>query len=344
MPGKQPCHISPPQSAARPEAMSMITRRRMVGMTAASMAAPALIAAASAQAWPNHFVRLIVPLAPGGPTDLAARLVAEPLSRMWGQQVVIENKPGGGTNVAADLVAKSAPDGHTILYGTSSLAVAPSLYRTLSYDPVADLAPVSHLFSFPFYLFVPNTLPARTVQEFIAHAKSHKLTMASPGTGSAPHLTAELFKRMAGLDMTHVPYRGAGPVLNDLIPGRVDMYFASGSLLENVAAKQIHVLGVSGPKRDVAAPDVPTIAEAGLPGFEVMSWQALFVPAKTPSDIVNKINANAVYALADPTIRPKLQQMGYVASSSTPDELGKMLKVEIAKWAAVIKDAGLKVE
>jgi len=322
----------------------MITRRRIVELTAAAALAPFTTLSASAQVWPSRFVRLIVPLAPGGPTDVAARLIAEPLSKMWGQQVVIENKPGGGTNVAADLVAKSAPDGHTILYGTSSLAVAPSLYRTLSYDPVADLAPVSHLFSFPFYLFVPNTLPARTVQEFVAHAKSHKLTMASPGTGSAPHLTAELFKRMAGLDMTHVPYRGAGPVLNDLIPGRVDMYFASGSLLENVAAKQIRVLGVSGPKRDVAAPDVPTIAEAGLPGFEVMSWQALFVPAKTSSDIVNKINAGAVYALADATIGPKLQQMGYVASSSTPDELGKMLKVEIGKWAALIKDAGLKVE
>jgi tripartite-type tricarboxylate transporter receptor subunit TctC len=322
----------------------MLTRRRLVGMAAASAVAPALIASAAAQAWPNRFVRLIVPLAPGGPTDVAARLLAEPLSRLWGHQVVIENRPGGGTNVAADLVAKSAPDGHTILYGTSSLAVAPSLYRTLSYDPVADLAPVSHLFSFPFYLFVPNTFPATTVQEFISYGKSHKLTMASPGTGSSPHLTAELFKRMAGLDMTHVPYRGAGPVLNDLIPGRVDMYFASGSLLENVAAKQIRVLGVSGPKRDAAAPDVPTIAEAGLPGFEVMSWQALFVPAKTPSDIINKINADTVSALADPQIQPKLQQMGYVSSSSTPDELDKMLKAEIGKWAAVIKEAGLKVE
>jgi tripartite-type tricarboxylate transporter receptor subunit TctC len=322
----------------------MITRRRMVGMMAASVVAPALIRPASAQTWPNRFVRLIVPLAPGGPTDVAARLLAEPLSRMWGQQVVIENKPGGGTNVAADLVAKSPPDGHTILYGTSSLAVAPSLYRTLSYDPVADLAPVSHLFSFPFYLFVPNTSPAKTVQEFISHGKSHKLTMASPGTGSAPHLTAELFKRMAGLDMTHVPYRGAGPVLNDLIPGRVDMYFASGSLLENVAAGQIRVLGVTGPKRDPAASEVPTVAEAGLPGFEVMSWQALFVPAKTPSDIINKINADVAAALADPAIQPKLQQMGYVASSSTPEELGKMLTVEIGKWAAVIKDAALKVE
>jgi tripartite-type tricarboxylate transporter receptor subunit TctC len=324
----------------------MITRRRMVGMTAASMAAPALIAAASAQAWPNHFVRLIVPLAPGGPTDVAARLVAEPLSRMWGQQVVIENKPGGGTNVAADLVAKSNPDGHTILYATSSLGVAPSLYRTLGYDPVGDFAPVSHLFDFPFYMFVPNSSPAKTVPEFIAYVKANpgKITMASPGTGSTPHLCAELFKKMAGLDMTHVPYRGAGPVLNDLIPGRVDMYFASGSLLENSRAGQIRVLGVTGHKRDPAAPEVPTLAEAGLPGYDVMSWQALFVPARTPFEIVKKVNANVVTALADPLVKAKAQSIGYVPVGSTPEELAKMLEHEIVKWAGVIKDAGLKID
>jgi tripartite-type tricarboxylate transporter receptor subunit TctC len=195
-------------------------------------------------------------------------------------------------------------------------------------------------------MFVPNSSPAKTVQEFIAHAKANpgKVTMASPGTGSTPHLAAELFKRMAGIDMTHVPYRGAGPVLNDLIPGRVDVYFASGSLLENVQAGQIRVLGVTGLKRDPAAPNVPTIAEAGLPGYEVTSWQALFVPSTTPSAIVGKINAGAVAALSDPDVKAKAQQIGYVAIGSTPEELGTMLKAEIAKWSAVIKDAGLKVE
>jgi tripartite-type tricarboxylate transporter receptor subunit TctC len=192
---------------------------------------------------------------------------------------------------------------------------------------------------------VPNSSPAKTVKEFIAHVKANpgKITMASPGTGSAPHLAAELFKKMAALDMTHVPYRGAGPVLNDLIPGRVDVYFASGSLLENARAGQIRVLAVTGPKRDPAAPDVPTMAEAGLPGYEVMSFQGMFVPAKTPSDIVRKIHTDAVAALADPAVRDKLKQMGYVSVGSTPGELAKMLKVETAKWAAVIKDAGLKV-
>jgi tripartite-type tricarboxylate transporter receptor subunit TctC len=326
---------------------SMLSRRQLVQFAAASALAPALAAPASAQTnWPNRFVRFIVPLAPGGPTDVAARLVADPLSRMWGQQVVIENKPGGGTNLASELVVKSSPDGYTVLYATSSLAAAPSLSRTLSYDPIHDLAPVSLLFSFPFYMFVPNSSPAKTVQEFIAHAKANpgKVTMASPGTGSTPHLAAELFKRMAGIDMTHVPYRGAGPVLNDLIPGRVDLYFASGSLLENVAAGQIRVLGVTGLKRDPAAPDVPTIAEAGLPGYDVTSWQALFVPAATPLAIVGKINAAAVATLSDPDVKAKAQQIGYVAIGSTPQELGTMLKAEIAKWSAVIKDAGLKVE
>jgi tripartite-type tricarboxylate transporter receptor subunit TctC len=323
----------------------VINRRHLLAASAAAIVAPALIRGARAQAYPNRFVRLIVPLAPGGPTDVAARLVAEPLSRKWGHQVVIENKPGGGTNIASDLVAKADPDGHTVLYATSSLAVAPSLYRKLTFDPVGDFAPVSHLFDFPFYMFVPNTSPAKSVKEFIAHARANpgKLTMASPGTGSAPHLSAELFKKMAGIDMTHVPYRGAGPVLNDLIPGRVDVYFASGSLLENARAGQIRVLAVTGSKRDPAAPEVPTMAEAGLPGYEVMSFQALLVPAKTPSAVVRKIHGDAVAALADPVVKQKLQQIGYVAVGSTPDELARKLNAEIRKWGDVIKDAGLKV-
>jgi tripartite-type tricarboxylate transporter receptor subunit TctC len=325
----------------------MIDRRRLIAISAAVLAPAAIgraLAQTQTQTWPSRFVRVIVPIAPGGPTDVAARVVAEPLSRMWGQQVVVENKPGGGTNIGSELVAKSSPDGYTILYATASLSVAPSLYRTLGYDPVADLAPVSHLFSFPFYMFVPNSSPAKTVQEFITHAKANpgKLTMASPGLGSAPHLAIELFKTMAGIEMTHVPYRGAGPVLNDLIPGRVDVYIASGSLLENVRAGQIRGLGVTSLKRDPAAPDLPPIAEA-VPGYEVTAWQGMFVPAKTPSEIVKKINVGVVAAVADPMVKAKAQLIGYVPVGSTAEELGTLLKVEIAKWAAVIKTAGLKV-
>jgi tripartite-type tricarboxylate transporter receptor subunit TctC len=324
----------------------MPTRRNIVTLAVAwPFAPPALLRTAFAQAWPSHYIRLIVPLAPGGPTDIAARLVAEPLSKIWGQQVVIENKPGGGTNIGSELVARSTPDGYTILYATSSLAVAPSLYRSLGYDPVADFAPVSHLFSFPFYMFVPNSSPARTVREFIDYARAHpgQLTLASPGTGSTPHLAGELFKHMAGLDMPHVPYRGASLVLNDLIPGRVDLYFASGSLLENARAGQIRVLGVTGGKRDPAAPEVPTIAEAGLPGYEVASWQALLVSAKTPAEVIKEIHDRAVAAIADPSVKAKLQEIGYVAIGSTPEALRMLLVAEIAKWASVIKSAGLKI-
>ena len=321
-----------------------IDRRRLLQVAGAAGLAPGLIGRASAQAWPNRFVRVVVPLAPGGPTDFVARLLGEPLSKMWAQQVVIENKPGGGTNIANELVARSDPDGYTILFATSSLAVNRNLYRALGYDPIADLAPVAHLTSFPLFMFVPNSSPAKSVKEFIAFAKANKLTLASPGTGSTPHLAGELFKQMAGIEMTHVPYRGAGPVLNDLIPGRVDLYFASGSLLENMRSGQIRGLAVTGHKREPAAPELPTVAEAGLPGFEVSSWHGLFVPAKTASQIVAKINADAVAALADPMVKGKLEQLGYMAVGSAPEGLATLLKSEIDKWGAVIKDAGLRID
>jgi tripartite-type tricarboxylate transporter receptor subunit TctC len=321
-----------------------IDRRRLLQVAGAAGLAPGLIGRASAQAWPNRFVRVVVPLAPGGPTDFVARLLGEPLSKMWAQQVVIENKPGGGTNIANELVARSDPDGYTILFATSSLAVNRNLYRALGYDLITDLAPVAHLTSFPLFMFVPNSSPAKSVKEFIAFAKANKLTLASPGTGSTPHLAGELFKQMAGIEMTHVPYRGAGPVLNDLIPGRVDLYFASGSLLENMRSGQIRGLAVTGHKREPAAPELPTVAEAGLPGFEVSSWHGLFVPAKTASQIVAKINADAVAALADPMVKGKLEQLGYMAVGSAPEGLATLLKSEIDKWGAVIKDAGLRID
>jgi tripartite-type tricarboxylate transporter receptor subunit TctC len=318
----------------------------MIELSAAAALAVRAIGQARAQAWPSRFVRLIVPLAPGGPTDFVARLVAEPLSRIWGQQVVIENKPGAGGNLAAEAVARSDPDGYTILFATSSLAVNRSLYRSLGYDPIADFAPIAHLTSFPYFMFVPNSLPAKSVQEFIALAKANagKLTLASPGTGSAPHLTGELFKRMAGIEMTHVPYRGAGPVLNDLIPGRVDVYFASGALLENMRAGQIRGLAVTGTKREPAAPQLPTIAESGVPGFEASSWHGLFVPARTPPQIIKKMNGDAISALAEPAVRRKLEQNGYGIVGSSSEELATLLKSEIDKWGAVLKEAGIRID
>lgn len=208
----------------------MLTRRCLIALSAASTLAPNYFARAQSSAWPSRSVRLIVPLAAGGPTDTLARVLASQLSNLWGQQVIIENKPGGGTNAANEFVARSEPDGYTALFATSSLATVVSLYHSLNYDPTVDLALVSLVAKFPFFMFVPNSSPAKSVVEFIADAKAHpgKRIMGNPGTGSAPHLTAELFLQMAGITMTHVPYHGAAPAFIDLIPGRIDCYFGSG--------------------------------------------------------------------------------------------------------------------
>src|SRR6266480_5139548 len=293
--------------------------------------------------WPNRVVRFIVPFAAGGPTDVVARVVTEQLSKIWGQQAVIENRGGAGTNIGNEMVARSDPDGYTVLFATASLAVNRSLYRSLSYDALADLAPVSLVSRFPFFMFVPNSSPAKSVMEFIAYAKAHpgKVTLASPGTGSAPHLAGELFGQMAKIDLAHVPYRGAAPALNDLIPGRVDCYFGSGALLENMRAGQIRGLAVTGSKRDSVAPELPTIAEAGVPGYEASSWHALFVPAKTPPEIVRKMSADSIEALADPAARGKLEQYGYTVVGSSPGKLQALLRSEIDKWSAVIKTVGI---
>ncbi len=287
-----------------------------------------------------------MPVAAGGPTDIVARMLADKLSKMWGQQVFIENKGGAGTNIGNENVARSEPDGYTILFATASLAVNTSLYRSLSYDPIADFAPVSLVTELAYFMFVPNSSPAYSVKEFIDYAKSRpgQLTMASPGTGSAPFLAEMLFLQMAGIQMTHVPYRGASPAFTDLIPGRGDCYFGSGALLSYSRSGQVRVLGSTGAKRDAAAPDVPTTAEAGVPGYDVTAWQALFVPAKTPPAIVRKISVDTNVALADPAIKDKLAKTSYVAAGSSPEELEKLLKSEIAKWSAVIKSVGIKID
>jgi tripartite-type tricarboxylate transporter receptor subunit TctC len=329
----------------------MLTRRHLIALFAAPPLAPNLfVRAARAQNpkgdFPNKPVRLIVPVAAGGPTDIVARMLAEKLSKMWGQQVVIENKGGAGTNIGNEYVAQSDPDGYTVLFATASLAVNSSLYRSLSYDPIVDFAPVSLVTQLAYFVFVPNSSPAHSIEEFIDYAKSRpgKLTIASPGTGSAPFLAEMLFLQMADLKMTHVPYRGASPAFTDLIPGRVDCYFGSGTLLSYARSGQVRVLATTGAKRDAAAPDVPTIAEAGVRGYDVTAWQALFVPAKTPPAIVRKISADTNVALADPAIKDKLAQTGYVAEGSSPEEMGQLLKSEIAKWSAVVKSVGIKID
>jgi tripartite-type tricarboxylate transporter receptor subunit TctC len=324
----------------------MITRRHMMRMSAGSALAPAFLSgAALAQTWPTRFVRLVVPFAAGGPTDFVSRILSERLSSLWGQQLVIENRGGAGTNIGAELVARANPDGYTLLLGSSTQAVNRSLYRTLGYDIIADFAPISLLCTVNYYLTVPIASPAKSVAEFIAYAKERagKLTYATPGPGTTPHLCAELFKRLAGIDMIHVPYRGAALALTDLIAGRVDAVFMSGVVLQNIRAGQVRGLAVSGPARTAVAPDLPPVAEAGVPGFDVVGWFALFAPARTPAEIIAKVNADTVASLADPGVNAKLEQVGYAVESSSPEELSRLVKSDIAKWGQLIKELGITV-
>jgi len=324
----------------------MPTRRCFIAISTAAMCAPYVLArTARADSWPSRAVHLVVPIAAGGPTDTNARLVADKLSKIFGQQVVVDNKGGAGTNIGNEFVARSDPDGYTLLYGTSSLSSIGALYRTLSYSPTKDLAPVALLSKFPFFMFVPNSSPAKTVAEFIAYAKANpgKLIMASPGTGSGPHLAEVLFMQMAHIQMTHAPYRGAAPAFIDLIPGRVHCYFGSGELLTYSRSHQVRVLGSSGDKRSAAAPDVPTIAET-VPGYAVESWQGIFAPAKTPPQIVATMNAGILKALKDETLIKKFAQTAYDVTPSSPEELGKFLAADTAKWGSIIKSAGLKID
>jgi tripartite-type tricarboxylate transporter receptor subunit TctC len=330
----------------------MITRRRVVGIAAAATFAPVLAGRAlsqtsPSQSWPNRFVRLIVPFPPGGGTDAIARVVATRLSDMWGQQMVVENRGGGATNIGTEAVVRSDPDGYTMLLQSMPLAVNRFLFPSLPFDPLGDLAPVSLLGEYPNIMAVPITSPARSVTEFIDYAKANKgkVTFASSGHGTSVHLSGELFKRMAGIEMLHVPYRGAGPALNDLLPGRVDVMFNNiGAVLPLIQGGKLRGLAVTTAKRTPAAPELPPIAEVGVPGFDVSSWYAFLAPAKTPPEIIAKMHADTVAALADPVTKERLeQQLGVVVVGSTPAELAAHLRSEMDKWGPVIKEAGITV-
>jgi tripartite-type tricarboxylate transporter receptor subunit TctC len=302
---------------------------------------------AAAQNWPQRVVRIIVPFVPGGGTDAIARILATGLSKSAGYQIVIENKGGGSTNIGTEAVAHAAPDGYTILFSSLPFAINRFLFTTLGYDSFADFAPVTLLATYPDLMAVPTTSPARSVAEFIAYAKANggKTTFASSGTGTSPHLAGELFKRRAGIEMIHIPYRGAGPAITDVIGGRVDVTFNTfGATLSLVREGQLRGLAVTSAKRFPAAPDLPTIAETALPGFDVTAWYALFVPAQTPPDIVHKLNADAVAVLAEPAIRDKMEQIGVAVVGSTPEELARHLKAETELWGPVIKATNIRSE
>lgn len=325
----------------------MITRRRMLRLSAASALASGLVGrTALAQSWPNRLVRLIAPFPAGGGADAIARLVAARLSEIWGQQVLIENRGGAGGNISAEAAARSASDGYTIYLAGDFLATNTYLYPKLSYDAVADFAPVTLICLFPTILVVPNSSPAHSVAEFIAYAKANKgkVTYASPGHGTSPQLAAELFKRTVGIELTHVPYRGAAPALNDLIPGHVDSLFNNISpVVPLMETGQVRGLAVTTAKRSPVAPTLPTLAESGVPGFDVPGWYAFFVPAKTPPEIITKMHADTIAVLTEPAVKARLEQLGLFVVGSTPDELATHLSSQIRKWGPIIKEAGISI-
>jgi tripartite-type tricarboxylate transporter receptor subunit TctC len=328
----------------------MIDRRRLLALAAAApvlaLGRTTAAQAPSLPGWPNRFVKLVVPFTPGGGIDGIGRILGARLSEVWGQQVVIENKPGAGGNIASEFVARSAPDGYTIYITAAGLAVNRYLFASINYDPLADFAPVTLICLFPNMLVVPNSSQLHSVSDLLALAKMNpgKVTFASPGHGSSPHMSGELFKYLAKVDLTHVPYRGASPAYTDVIAGRVDCTFAvMASALPLVQSGQLRALGVTTGARVAAAPEVPTIAEAGVPGYDTSSWFAFFVPAKTPPEIIRKMQADTVAALAEPQIRAKLDALGVVVVGSTPEQLGTHLKAEMDRWAPVIQAANIKV-
>jgi tripartite-type tricarboxylate transporter receptor subunit TctC len=289
---------------------------------------------------------MINPFSPGGSLDLVARSLAKSMSAELGQQVIVENKPGAGGSIGIELVAKSPPDGYTLLAVQTSLAINPSLQQKVPYDPVKDFAPISKTSSYMFFLVVHPSLPVRSVKQLIALAKAKpgEINYASVGIGSGTHLAGALFEYMTGVKMTHIPYKGTGQVMPDLLGGQIPVHFGSTSVVPYVKSQRLVPLGVTGAKRSPTLPQVPTIAESGIPGFEVTAWNAVFAPAGTPPAIVNRLNGLVKSGMSQPEAKAVMEAQGLDVATSTPEELGALVKNELAKWAKVIKAAGIKPE
>jgi tripartite-type tricarboxylate transporter receptor subunit TctC len=321
------------------------------GLAACLVSATVIAPTASGQAsgYPNRPVRLIVPFVAGGTTDIFARLVGERLAQSLGQQFIIDNRGGAGGNIGADAVAKADPDGYTLVMGTvGTHAINASLYAKMPYDPLTDFAPVAYVAGVPNLMVVnPKNVKATTVQDFIAEAKAspRKLSMASSGNGTSIHLSGELFKQMAGVDMPHVPYRGSGPAINDLVGGQVDVMFDNlPSSIEQVRAGNLRAIAVTSAQRSPAIPDKPTLAESGLPGFEATSWFAMFAPKGTPTEITAKLNQEVRKALEDPSVAKRFADLGGEIRPMSPDELMAYVRSEREKWAKVVTASGAKVD
>jgi tripartite-type tricarboxylate transporter receptor subunit TctC len=300
---------------------------------------------APAQSYPSGPMRIVVPFTPGGGTDILARLIAQKVNESWGQPVVVDNRPGASGTVGTAYVAKAAPDGHTLLIVPAGYAGNPSLYKKLPYDQTRELAPVSRLASGPLTLVVHPSLPAKSVKELIAFARRHpgEINFGSSGAGTLPHLSAELFNSMSGIKMVHIPYKGAGAAVTDVMAGRVPVYFMNIlQSLSLIKAGKLRALGVTTPERTPIAPEIPAIAEAGLKGFDMTNWYGMLVPAATQRDVIVKLNAEVARILKLPDLTSRLADDGMTVVASTPGEFADFLARETAKFARVIETAGIK--
>ena len=321
-------------------------RRRFLRIAGGALALPALTRIAAAQSYPNRPVRMIVPFGPGGGTDIVARLIGQWLSERLGQQFVIENRPGAGGNLGTEAVVRAVPDGYTLALIGAPSAINATLYQNLSFNFVRDIAPVAIIVRFPNVMVVNPSVPAKSVAEFIAFAKANpgKLNMSSPGNGSTPHVTGELFKMMTGVDMVHVPYRSVAAGMTDMLSGQVQVTFGTtASTIEYVRAGTLRGLAVTTATRAEALPDLPTIAET-VPGYEASAWFGMGAPKDTSADIVNKLNADINACLADPKLRARIADLGGVAVTGTPADFAKLITEETEKWGKVVKFSGAKAE
>jgi tripartite-type tricarboxylate transporter receptor subunit TctC len=317
-------------------------------LRALSVGALLVAATGVGAAYPEKPVRLVIPFPAGGGADFMARTLAQKLTEQLGQPVVLDHRGGAGGTIAAEAVASAAPDGYTLLFGTmGTQAINPHLYAKLRYDPLKDFAPVSLTHSTPRVLVVNPSVPAKSVQELIALAKAQPgiLTFGSAGNGSSSHLAGELFKSMAGVDMTHVPYKGSGPAAADLLGGRISMVFDSIAVYsDHIKAGKVRALGVTSLKRTAVLPEVPAIAESGLAGFDVSNWLGVLAPARTPGDIVHRLNGEIRKAMADPEVRKQLAAVGIEALYSTPEAFGETIRTEMVKWGKVVKASGARID
>lgn len=311
----------------------------------AAIAASCMLAAPAAYAvFPEKPVRLVVPFSPGGGTDIVARSLGAEMSKDLGQPVIVENKPGAGTIIGTDAVAKSAPDGYTMVVSTVAHSVNPSLMAKMPYSTEKDFAPVILIARSPNILVVRADSPYKSVKDILAAAKASpgKLTYASNGIGTSAHLSGELLKHLAKVDLVHVPYRGAGPVITDLLGGQIDIYFSTAAAVGgHIDSGKLRALAVTSAERSAGHPDVPTVAEAGVPGFQFDGWYALFAPAGTPPAIVARLNASAKKAAQSKYFRDKVQPEGLIISAGSPEDLDRFIRAEIPKWATIIKASGI---